>query len=255
MFHRFQGCRPARLPAKFFVRRRRPVPSHGFRPKPQPGQNQGAADTGPSAVTGSHSQFFVPRERPRQAGHRNAGKIRGVFSVSAEVKGGGESPPPLCRWSRRYDCDQVHIFKCRWPKFSGQCSAGRQPGARVRFEIRPFEADAGQRQQHAGRGSWSARAVRNPYSRHPGHGWTTMTARPCGRHYEERVMGKSGTSGNTGKGGVTSPGTRQSTTGGSSSGGGARPGAGAGQGPGNAGGWPSTTGGTSGGGRSNGKPR
>ena len=122
------------------------------------------------------------------------------------------------------------------------------------YEMRPFEADAGQRQQHAGRGSWSARAVRNPYSRHPGRGWTTMAARPGGHHYEERVMGKSGTSGNAGKGGGASNGTRQSA-GGSNSGGGARPGAGTGQGPGNAGGWPSTTGGTSGGGRSNGKPR
>ena len=62
-------------------------------------------------------------------GWPDAGKIPGVFAASAEVKGGGESPPPLCRWSQWFDCGQVRVFKCRWPKFSGQCSAGRRPGA------------------------------------------------------------------------------------------------------------------------------
>lgn len=169
MFHRSHGCRPARPPAKIFVRRRRPASSYGFRLKPQPGQNQGAADTGPPAVTGSRSQFFGTffsgRAKPATATPNRisrGGPMPEKFPASSQYaprsKGHGETTPlmPLVaavrlRPGARIQMPLAQIF--------GPVSADRRPGARVRFEMRPFDADDGQRRLQAGRDSWSARTV------------------------------------------------------------------------------------------------
>lgn len=69
MFHRFQRCRPARLPAKISVRRRRPASSFGFRPKPR---LAAAAHLQEDALT-LQTLLHRRQRRARRAGHRYAG--------------------------------------------------------------------------------------------------------------------------------------------------------------------------------------
>lgn len=126
MFHRSHGCTPARPPAKIFVRRRRPACSYGFRLKPQPGQNQGAADTGPPAVTGSRSQFFGT------FGTFFSGRAKPATATPNRISRGGSMPEKFPASSQYAPRSKGHGAPPRMPLVA---AVRLRPGARIQMPL------------------------------------------------------------------------------------------------------------------------
>lgn len=71
MFHRSHGCRPAHIPVKIFVRRRRrrrPATAYEFRPQSRPAAAARLQEDGLTLQT-----FLQRRQWAGRAGHRDAG--------------------------------------------------------------------------------------------------------------------------------------------------------------------------------------
>jgi hypothetical protein len=121
MFHRSHGCRPARRPVKIFARRHRHWPA--------------CSDWLALPI------FRDRRQWVGQADKCDAGKIPCVFAAIAETKGGANHHPLYVAGRRSRIAAGCEYSNASGP--NSRVSAGSRPGARVRFEIGPFDAGAG----------------------------------------------------------------------------------------------------------------